>query len=309
MKNVLIIDFYHSTNNVGGFRWRRFAKYFSEINPIFLTSGNYEEDDNTYCVPTVFSTKVSNGFSIGWDDSLWGKFKRFARGNFFIPDPRRLWFSVGRASDLISAFGITLVITTGPPHSSHLIGLKLKKRLGVKWIADFRDPWLPYYYEKMYLTPLARRLQKFYEKEVVRMADAVIACEEGIVKEDFVVSNGYDPEDFNVAFERKGGAVHVGTLTEDIPFPFRQIQGLSHEEAIKEMLGADSLVLICPYDVIPSKVYEYLYTSKPIHFFGVPGKCSRLITKCIEDTEEIKKYDVSVLAKEVERIIYYVNGM
>src|SRR5690606_27637000 len=76
----------------------------------------------------------------------------FIRGNFFIPDARKFWVkpSAKFLSEYLSAENIDTIITTGPPHSLHLIGLELKKKKNEKlrWIADFRDPWTTIGYQE-----------------------------------------------------------------------------------------------------------------------------------------------------------------
>jgi glycosyltransferase involved in cell wall biosynthesis len=311
--NVLIIDFYHSTDNVGGLRWKRFAKYLPEfdINPIILTSGDSDDDDNVFHKDTIFKTKVRDG---RLDDSLWGRFKRFVRGNFFIPDPRRLWFAYADAKRLVEQYKIPLIITTGPPHSVHLIGMKLKRKLGVKWIADFRDPWLPYYYKDLYLTRPARWLQSYYANKVWKNCDYQIAVEPGIFSEATIISNGYDPDDFQGEVEPGDEFVYVGSIRSrrELPMiPYKHVYGVSHKEAVLEMRKAGILILACTIDVIPSKVYEYLASGRPIVLFGVKGKAYELLKECgmtngNRNEEEIKKYDVRELTKEVSRIIYYL---
>ena len=50
------------------------------------------------------------------------------------------------------------VITTGPPHSTHLVGLQLKAQFGIKWWVDFRDPLTDIFYNKdLYCTAWAKR--------------------------------------------------------------------------------------------------------------------------------------------------------
>ncbi len=82
------------------------------------------------------------------------RLSRFVRGNFFLPDPRRGWngFALSKARQLHAKLPFDTIITTGPPHSTHLIGRSLKRQLGITWWADFRDPWTDiYYYDQFYL--------------------------------------------------------------------------------------------------------------------------------------------------------------
>src|SRR5690606_12610650 len=109
------------------------------------------------------------------------------RGNFFIPDPKRFWVgpSVEFLIKVIKQKNIDVVITTGPPHSLHLIGLKLKRNLGIKWVADFRDPWSKWeLMDTLYMTSLAKRIQNKFEYNVLKKADAIITISETF-KRDF----------------------------------------------------------------------------------------------------------------------------
>lgn len=99
------------------------------------------------------------------------------RGNLFIPDPRVFWVRPAskKAISLVNQRGIGTVITTGPPHSMHLIGRKVKKACSVKWIADFRDPWSKWdILDKLSTSSLARSLHKYLEQSVLKLADVKI---------------------------------------------------------------------------------------------------------------------------------------
>ena len=120
----------------------------------------------------------ANAFVDERHPSLKQKIARFIRGNFFIPDPRRGWnkYAYKKAVEIISRHAIQAVITAGPPHSTHLIGLKLKKKQNIKWIADFHDYWSTIFYLKdFYRLPPARWIDTCYEKKVLKQADLVLA--------------------------------------------------------------------------------------------------------------------------------------
>ncbi len=241
MKKVLIITYYWPPSGGAGVqRWLKFAKYLPEfeIEPYVLTVdpafASYPQTDISLEeeIPgnlKVFKTKslevlriISGlfgrhkvpygGFSNIEKRGLTQTFLRFIRGNFFIPDARIGWkrYALKKARALIRQYDIKTVITTGPPHSTHLIGLKLKKELPLKWIADFRDPWTDiYYYSDMLHTPVAKSIDRKKEKEVLKNADRVIAINKStsellkskisIGSEDkfSVITNGYDEDDFN----------------------------------------------------------------------------------------------------------------
>jgi hypothetical protein len=335
MMKVLIIDFYYGTDNVGGLRWKKFAKYLPSegIESIILTSGNeVYNKGNVYYKSYPFKFNSSHGFAYGRDDSWWGKVKRFLRGNLFIPDPRRLWCAYSTALELVVLYGIDVVITTGPPHSVHLIGLRLKRERGLKWIADFRDPWIPYWYKDVYLSNFASNTQYRIYHKVLSNADKVLQVEERLIASGAtVLSNGFDPEDFEIAVPKAGtDFVYVGSLTDRKllpPINFKHIKNVSHDEAIKEMCKAGYLLVAYPDDVIPSKVYEYLASGRPILSFGIRGKGAELIERCgagihtknlqlyswlldlpKRNESEIQKYNVKNLTKQLAQIINDLQG-
>ena len=154
----------------------------------------------------------------------------FLRGNLFIPDPRVSWVapSVRYLKKYLREHPVDAVVTTGPPHSMHLIGLGLKKALGVKWIADFRDPWTEmFYYKHLSLTKASDRKHHRLEQQVLDSCDRVIAVSPP-VRDDFaartstpvsLITNGYDEEDIpaegTVEYSEKFRIVHTGLFAAD----------------------------------------------------------------------------------------------
>lgn len=148
----------------------------------------------------------------------------WVRGNLFIPDARVLWVkpSVTFLKKYISENNIETIITTGPPHSLHLIGLKLKKELNINWITDFRDPWTTIgYHNKLKLSNSAAKKHKRLEKEVLNACDEVIVTSP-TTKKEFqaitfqpisVITNGYDVERVEKKpMDEKFTLAHIGSL-------------------------------------------------------------------------------------------------
>jgi glycosyltransferase involved in cell wall biosynthesis len=148
------------------------------------------------------------------------------RSNVFIPDARFLWVrpSVRYLRHYLKKHQVDVMITTGPPHSVHLIGLHLHKSLKIPWVADFRDPWTTTdLHTALKLTRYAERKHLRLESKVLRSADHVIAIGPDM-KEEFlrigakvitIISNGYDESDFDdedVTLDTKFSLVHLGTL-------------------------------------------------------------------------------------------------
>ncbi len=259
MNKVLIITYYWPPSGGAGVqRWLKFAKFLPESGwePVILTVdprySAYPAIDTSLEKEIVPNTEIhrtpatdwfriysadksgipSAGFASNPGKSLKGKISRFIRGNFFIPDPRRGWnrYAFKKACELIEKEKIVTIVTTSPPHSTQLIGLKLKKKYPeTRWIADLRDPWTDiYYYDQFYPTRLSKRIDTFYEKSVLQRADRVITVG-FMLKELFsgklpgtgskieVITNGYDESDFiNIPDTEpaKLTITYVGTLSE-----------------------------------------------------------------------------------------------
>ncbi len=166
--------------------------------------------------------------------SLW------IRGNVFVPDPRVGWVrpSVRFLKKYLKEHPVDAIVTTGPPHSMHLIGLRLSRATGLPWISDFRDPWTKMYYLKhLGLSKRTwRRLGKM-EQRVLDGSSTVLAVTP-LVQEDFqartrtpvaMITNGYDREDFSGPEPVPDGffnIVHTGLFASDgNPLVFWKVLG------------------------------------------------------------------------------------
>jgi glycosyltransferase involved in cell wall biosynthesis len=259
---VLIITYYWPPSGGAGVqRWLKFAKYLPESGwePVIITVdpdyAAYPVTDSSLAkeIPAslrVFKTKATDYFSVYKKDkskiptagfansvnnTLKGKIMRFIRGNFFIPDPRKGWnkYAFKKACELIETEGIQHVITTSPPHSTQLIGLKLKSRYpSITWTADLRDPWTDiYYYNLFYPTYLSKAIDLSLEKKVLRTADRIITVGKSLMEsfiskeasvrdKTSVIPNGYDEDDFkNLKYSTpvKFTISYTGTLSDTYP--------------------------------------------------------------------------------------------
>lgn len=230
MHKVLIVTYYWPpAGGPGVQRWLYFASYLRDfgIQPVIYTPENPHypilDPDLESQVPSgirVIRTKIwepyrlagflsrkgtqriSSGILDREKPSRLERLMRWIRGNLFIPDARKFWVkpSVKFLGSLLLEEGITTVITTGPPHSMHLIGLALKRSTGIRWVADFRDPWTSIgYHEALYPGRRARKKHLELEKKVLLGADAIVTTS-GQTREEFlkitdrpihVITNGY----------------------------------------------------------------------------------------------------------------------
>jgi glycosyltransferase involved in cell wall biosynthesis len=267
MKKVLIITYYWPPSGGAGVqRWLKFAKYLPEFGwqPIVLTVdpqyASYPQRDESLLSEVdpnclVYTTKsfelynlykmVSGkkevpygGFANDSKEGLFQKVSKFLRGNFLLPDPRKGWnrYALKKAVELIGQYNIDIVVTTSPPHSTQLIGLKLKQKFNIRWIADLRDPWTDiYYYSQFNHTALARRIDKNYERRVVENADLLITVSEDVKRlfaeksrpgytgrdKIAVIANGFDGDDFRmpsrglgIQTESRKIITYTGTISE-----------------------------------------------------------------------------------------------
>ncbi len=256
MKKVLIVTYYWIPSGGAGVqRWVKFTKYLREFGwePIIYTPENPEfpsidhsfENDipsdiqiiktpiwEPYNIYRNLSGKknesinagfISENKKLGWKDKL----SIWIRGNFLIPDPRRFWIkpSVRYLTNYLQNNDIDAFITTGPPHSMHMIGLGLKKNLpNIKWVADFRDPWTNIdFYKDLNLSWVSDKIHHRLEKNIIQQADSILVVSNGM-KEEYelmnpkqiqVISNGYDESDVKqteLVLDEKFSISHIGTL-------------------------------------------------------------------------------------------------
>ena len=163
--------------------------------------------------------------------SLAQKISVFIRGNFFIPDARMFWInpSAKYLKKYLAENPVDVIVSTGPPHSMHLIAKKVHESTGIPWIADFRDPWTNIdFYKDLRLTSWADKKQHRLELEVLQAATKVVAVtwksrdefKEISGRNDIeVVPNGFDDADFPPIpadqLDKDFTIVHVGSMNKD----------------------------------------------------------------------------------------------
>ena len=262
-KKVLIITYYWPPSGGAGVqRWLKFAKYLPNFNwiPVIYTPSNPESpaDDESLLKeihPEAIVIKKPIWEPYSWYKKVIGQNKNqrvnagflsesekpkklekisvWIRGNLFIPDARKFWIkpSVRYLKKYLKDNNIETIISTGPPHSMHLIALKLKNSLNIKWIADFRDPWTNIdFYKDLLLTKQSDRKHKRLEKSVLTNADSVITVGESMASEFKelgaqnveVITNGFDSDDIpdsKPETDNKFSIVHIGAINKDRNHP------------------------------------------------------------------------------------------
>ncbi len=238
MKRVLIITYYWPPSGGSGVqRWLKFVKYLREFGwePVVYTPVNPEmpyEDTSLLCDEPdgleVLKTKIFEPYQLynlftgrkrkarfqhGFLKSDKSEFQSLSqrlsvwiRGNLFVPDARMCWIkpSVKFLTKYLRNHPVDAIVSTGPPHSMHLIALKIKQKTDIPWLADFRDPWTGiYYFDKLQVGRKALRKHKRLEKECLDKADILVTVGR-TMQHDFkaltatpieVITNGYDEDD------------------------------------------------------------------------------------------------------------------
>jgi glycosyltransferase involved in cell wall biosynthesis len=253
-KKILIITYYWPpAGGPGVQRWLKFVKYLPEFGwkpTIFIPENpSYPIIDETLAkdVSTdldIIKTKIwepyqlaeifgkdnkkfkAGQFDVGENQSWKSQLSIWIRGNFFIPDARVFWVnpSVKFLKEYLKENQFDAIVTTGPPHSMHLIGLELKKEFpDLKWIADFRDPWTEIsYYKHLKLMKGADQKHRKLEQQVFEIADITLAtsfsdAENFRIKgaNAFCITNGFDGIEVEKKVEkekRKFTLSYIGVL-------------------------------------------------------------------------------------------------
>lgn len=258
MKRALIITYYWPPSGGSGVqRWVKFAKYLPSQGwqPVIYTPENPEAQtvDNSLLeeipaeaeiirqpIREIYgiyrrltgkkaSTKEVNPIN-HQKKSFRQKLMMALRGNLFIPDPRVSWVrpSTKFLVKYLREHPVDVIVSTGPPHSMHLIAKAVAARTGIPWIADFRDPWTRmFYFKHLQLSRWAGRRHAKLEQSVLDSCNAVVAVSP-LVQEEFrtmtstpvhLITNGFDPEDYDNGTCAGAGAgfrvTHTGLFAAD----------------------------------------------------------------------------------------------
>lgn len=278
MKRVLIISYYWPPNGGAGvYRWLKMSKYLPEFGwqPVVYTPENPEvvADDpgllkDVGATVEVIKRPITEPFSLykrftgraqnervqtaflsekragGWKEDL----ALWVRSNFFIPDARVWWVkpSIRYLKDYVKKHPVDAIISTGPPHSMHLIARGLQRATGLPWIADFRDPWTGIdFYGQLSLTTWADRKHHRLERDVLTHADRVVTVSWSWAKDlealgaknVEVITNGFDRADVpkeTVAVDDRYSLVHIGSMsaTRDLPGLWKVLAAIAEKDPL-----------------------------------------------------------------------------
>ena len=260
---MILCYYWPPSGGSGVQRWMYFAKYLKQLGwePIVITvdekQASYPQLDQSLLKEVegirviktatreplrLYSRLTSGSSSRGIPQgevntkSFFGQLAAYIRGNYFIPDARKGWvpFAVKAAKKLLKQEKIEHLITTGPPHSTHLAGLKLIDFFPLNWWVDFRDPWTDVFYNKqMRRTDASQAKDAQLEKTVLQKASGVITTIGGELHQSLKVkapdqnlitlANGFDAELMNgidsLPPKDVFHIVYTGLLTQQQAYP------------------------------------------------------------------------------------------
>jgi glycosyltransferase involved in cell wall biosynthesis len=373
LKKLLLISYYFPP--CGGAavqRWLRFIdaldKRGVQVTVITTKDGDYPYRDESLVAKLPQSIKVLRSKPLGFG-ALWrmfgnkelpygslktnnadSTFKRvvyWLRLNLVVPDMRLGWnrSAYQMAEKELMTNNYDMLITTGPPHSTHLVGLKLKDRFGVRWCTDFRDPWSEIYYLK--LSPpsqVTMMLHRYLEKKVISRADVNYIVSSGIAKtlppgNKVILYNGYNPQDFadkSYLISDRFRIKYVGQLTagqnpkplfdaleglktlervelsfigtREIPsssMNIKQLPFCKHDAAIDEMVNAELLVLII--NNYPGN--EGMLTTKLFEYIASRTPILCLAEPGGEAESIISQSDSGLTCNDVNQISEYISHL
>lgn len=251
---VLIITYYWPPSGGSGVqRWLKTVKYLRNfgIEPVIYTVDNpdYALEDfsllkeipegievlkqpiwEPYKLSNFFvrkkGVKTQSGF-LSKKQSLFGKLANYIRANYFIPDARMFWIkpSINYLEKYLQENPVDAIVSTGPPHSMHLIAQALKAKTNIPWISDFRDPWTAIdYFHQLPLTEKAKKKHFTLEQKVLQQSDAVLVVGKQMQKDylpwnkkTFVIPNGFDGdlEKAEIQLNSKFSISHIGLMNDD----------------------------------------------------------------------------------------------
>ena len=291
---VLIFTYYWPPSGGSGVqRWMYFAKYLKKLGwePVVITvdeqQASYPVCDDSLLdeVTDIRVIKTATHEPLRWyslltsgntqkgmpqgavrRSGIFRKIAAYIRGNYFIPDARKGWapFAVKAAQKLLKEEFISHLITTGPPHSTHLVGLQLKAQFDLNWWVDFRDPWTAVFYNKdLYRSQKAIQKDAFLENKVLQTADGVLTTVGGalhnqlsvkVPNQNFVsIPNGYDAQLMKEVQATKPTevfhVVYTGLLTQNQTYDsvLHALNNLSNKQPIRFSLAGNIAPEIISY--------------------------------------------------------------
>ena len=297
MKFLLITYYFGDDSDVGAQRWNKNLKYIQDLTwePVVFTFKEEIESKHSFeviCKPqlepnklyqSLFKKKVPSDILTNKKSSLWTKFLVFIRANFFIPDSRVLYTLASKRSlrKRLKEKDIDLIVSTGPPHSMHLIAKQMCSEFNIPWIADFRDPWTGIeYFKQLPLLPFAKRMHQNLERKILKSCNSLITVSDSWAKHlqelgaknTSVIHNGFDAEDFSIECSnpKRMSIAHFGTYPKSRNHAqlWEVFNDLCQDENFKNTL--DLHFYGFTYDDFQAELAPYDFNSQVKQFTPIP---------------------------------------
>jgi glycosyltransferase involved in cell wall biosynthesis len=240
VRRLLVVTYHHPPDTSGGHRWALMGRWLRTLGyeVVTVTSaahGGLPEDrsTDTHRVGDLASSPTLRSLlrrpAIDSSELVAASPSRLFT-DLIVPDGNLATWVPGAlraARRLIREQDFDCIVTTGPPHSTHLIGLLLGKSRPA-WIADFRDGWRYEPLRPPWPVRVQERLDAALERRVVTRAEGVIGVTRPIAQDIHsrlgvdaaYIANGWDPgwkegvADVDVPWLEANvvNIVHTGTL-------------------------------------------------------------------------------------------------
>jgi glycosyltransferase involved in cell wall biosynthesis len=143
---------------------------------------------------------------VGGGGGLLRKLGHLYQYAFNIPDSRIGWtpHALRAAGRVLTGWKPDLIYASAPPHTVFVVAERLSRRLGVPWIAEYRDRWSEDPYDDPPLPSWRGRIDRWLEDRLLRNAAGIVTVSEPWAvdyrarwgKRVCVAYNGYDAADF-----------------------------------------------------------------------------------------------------------------
>jgi len=213
-KKILLVAYFFPPIGMGGVGrsfglYNHLPKYGYHTSVITVKNIAYQNHDDSLLNGIDKSNIIRTGsldpsrilYLLGKRGGDAKKGSAFKKSFLTWPDYKRCWvpFAQKAAENEILKGNCFAIITTSPAPSAHLIGLRLKKKYNIPWIADFRDLWYSLPIEEIYHTKMQEKYALNLKNEIVKSADRVVTvnnsiseylnAEKGKAK---IIYNGFD---------------------------------------------------------------------------------------------------------------------
>ncbi len=261
MKKALFISYYWPPSGKASLQWplkiiKHLISFGWQITVLTVDEDTFSQSDSSFTSEiqsglNVIRAKTFEPFNIykkftgkGKDEKLVAsetiskknkklshRLSLWIRMNLFIPDARVGWYfpALKEIISYLKTDPVDVIVSIGPPHTTHLIAKKLSSKFKLPFIAVFIDPWTDIaYYKEFKRNKITLAIDNHLEKLVLKNSSANIFVTETMKKDyenkysfikekSHVLYWGYSEEEFeNIKMTERNEdekvIVHAGNL-------------------------------------------------------------------------------------------------